>query len=53
MKGLLAKSYSGDDAVRKYEIIIFWSAEVPELRLPGCMAHGDTPECADQRTGGD
>ncbi len=33
----------------KYEIIIYWSkedvafiAEVPEL--PGCMAHGDTPE---------
>ena len=33
----------------KYEIIIHWSqedqlfiAEVPEL--PGCMAHGDTPE---------
>ena len=33
----------------KYEIVIFWSredeafvAEVPEL--PGCMAHGDTPE---------
>jgi predicted RNase H-like HicB family nuclease len=35
----------------KYEIIIFWSnedqafiAEVPEL--PGCMAHGDSPENA-------
>ncbi len=35
----------------KYEIIIFWSnedsafvAEAPEL--PGCMAHGDTPEIA-------
>jgi predicted RNase H-like HicB family nuclease len=35
----------------KYEIIIYWSkeddafiAEVPEL--PGCMAHGDTPETA-------
>ncbi len=33
----------------KYEIIIFWSeeddaflADVPEL--PGCMAHGDSPE---------
>jgi predicted RNase H-like HicB family nuclease len=33
----------------KYEIIIYWStednvfiAEVPEL--PGCMAHGQTPE---------
>ena len=33
----------------KYEIILFWSdednvfiADVPEL--PGCMAHGDTPE---------
>jgi len=33
----------------KYEIIIYWSnedeafiAEVPEL--PGCMAHGDSPE---------
>jgi predicted RNase H-like HicB family nuclease len=37
--------------VYKYEIIIYWSqedgvfiAEVPEL--PGCMAHGDTPEAA-------
>jgi predicted RNase H-like HicB family nuclease len=35
----------------KYEIIIYWSnedeafiAEVPEL--PGCMAHGATPENA-------
>ena len=35
----------------KYEIIIYWSdedkvfiADVPEL--PGCMAHGDTPELA-------
>jgi len=35
----------------KYEIILYWSnedqvfvAEVPEL--PGCMAHGDTPEKA-------
>jgi len=35
----------------KYEVIIFWSnedevfiAEVPEL--PGCMAHGNTPEYA-------
>jgi len=35
----------------KYEIIIYWSnednafiAEVPEL--PGCMAHGKTPEKA-------
>lgn len=35
----------------KYEIIIFWSdddqafvADVPEL--PGCMAHGDSPESA-------
>ena len=35
----------------KYEIIIYWSdedgafiAEMPEL--PGCMAHGDTPEAA-------
>lgn len=35
----------------KYEIIIYWSsedeafiAEVPEL--PGCMAHGSTPEDA-------
>ena len=35
----------------KYEIIIYWSdedelfiAEAPEL--PGCMAHGDTPETA-------
>jgi predicted RNase H-like HicB family nuclease len=37
--------------VHKYEIIIYWSnedrafvAEVPEL--PGCMAHGSTPEAA-------
>ncbi len=37
--------------MHKYEIIIYWSnedrvfiAEVPEL--PGCMAHGDTPEAA-------
>lgn len=37
--------------MQKYEIIIFWSeedqvfvAEVPEL--PGCMAHGDTPQGA-------
>ena len=35
----------------KYEVIIYWSnedqafvAEVPEL--PGCMAHGDTPQLA-------
>jgi len=35
----------------KYETIIYWSnedhvfvAEVPEL--PGCMAHGNTPESA-------
>jgi predicted RNase H-like HicB family nuclease len=37
--------------MHKYEIIIYWSnedqafiAEVPEL--PGCMAHGSTPESA-------
>jgi predicted RNase H-like HicB family nuclease len=37
--------------MHKYEIIIYWSredavfiAEVPEL--PGCMAHGETPEDA-------
>jgi predicted RNase H-like HicB family nuclease len=37
--------------MHKYEIIIYWSdedrafvAEVPEL--PGCAAHGDTPEAA-------
>jgi len=37
--------------VNKYEVIIYWSnedgvfiAEVPEL--PGCMAHGSTPEAA-------
>ena len=37
--------------MHKYEIIIYWSredgvfvAEVPEL--PGCVAHGDTPEAA-------
>ena len=35
----------------KYEMIIYWSdednvfiAEVPEL--PGCLAHGDTPDAA-------
>jgi predicted RNase H-like HicB family nuclease len=35
----------------RYEIILYWSdedalfiAEVPEL--PGCMAHGDSPEQA-------
>lgn len=35
----------------KYEVILYWShvdgafvAEAPEL--PGCMAHGDTPESA-------
>jgi predicted RNase H-like HicB family nuclease len=35
----------------RYEIILYWSredqvfiAEVPEL--PGCMAHGDTPQGA-------
>ncbi len=35
----------------KYEIIIYWSeedgafiADVPEL--PGCMAHGDSPDSA-------
>ncbi|MDE1889803.1 MAG: type II toxin-antitoxin system HicB family antitoxin [Planctomycetota bacterium] len=37
--------------MHKYEIIIYWSkedeafiAEVPEL--PGCMAHGESPEDA-------
>ncbi len=37
--------------MHKYEIIIYWSnengafvAEVPQL--PGCAAHGDTPETA-------
>lgn len=37
--------------MQKYEIILYWSnedkvfvAEVPEL--PGCMAHGKTPELA-------
>ena len=37
--------------MQKYEIILYWSnedklcvAEVPEL--PGCMAHGKTPEKA-------
>lgn len=37
--------------MHKYETIIYWSgedqafiAEVPEL--PGCMAHGQTPETA-------
>ena len=37
--------------MHKYEIIIYWSnedgafvAEIPEL--PGCAAHGDTPEAA-------
>lgn len=35
--------------MHKYEIVIFWGdeddafvAEVPEL--PGCMAHGDSPD---------
>ena len=39
------------DIFYRYEIIIYWSnedeafvAEVPEL--PGCMAHGDSPEDA-------
>ena len=37
--------------MHKYEIILYWSdidqlfiAEVPEL--PGCMAHGDSPQDA-------
>lgn len=37
--------------MHKYEVIIYWSeedqvfiAEVPEL--PGCAAHGSTPEAA-------
>ena len=37
--------------MHRYEMIIYWSAEddafvaeVPEL--PGCMAHGNTPESA-------
>jgi predicted RNase H-like HicB family nuclease len=37
--------------MHKYEIIIYWSdedgafvAEVPEL--PGCVAHGETPDSA-------
>ena len=37
--------------MHKYEVIIYWSeedgafvAEVPEL--PGCAAHGETPEVA-------
>ena len=37
--------------MHKYEVIIYWSdedeafvAEVPEL--PGCAAHGDTPNAA-------
>ncbi len=37
--------------MHKYETIIYWSdedqifvAEIPEL--PGCMAHGTTPEAA-------
>lgn len=37
--------------MHKYEIIIYWSdddqafvAEVPEL--PGCAAHGDSPQAA-------
>ena len=37
--------------IPKYEIVIYWGAEdgvfiaeVPEL--PGCLAHGDTPESA-------
>lgn len=37
--------------MHKYELIVYWSnedqvfvAEVPEL--PGCSAHGDTPQTA-------
>jgi predicted RNase H-like HicB family nuclease len=37
--------------MHKYEVIIYWSeedriyvAEIPEL--PGCAAHGDSPESA-------
>jgi len=37
--------------MQRYEIILYWSgedqlfvAEVPEL--PGCMAHGSTPQAA-------
>ena len=43
-------------ASRKYELIIWWSAEdevfvveVPEL--PGCVAHGETPEQAVKNVG--
>ena len=39
----------------KYEVIVYWSdddqvyvAEVPEL--PGCAAHGDTPDAALQNS---
>ena len=42
--------------IYKYETIIYWSdedqafvAEVPEL--PGCGAHGDTPDAALSRIG--
>ncbi len=40
----------GEAMIPKYEVVSFWSnddafiAEVPEL--PGCAAHGDTPETA-------
>ena len=41
--------------MNKYEIIIYWSnednafiAKVPEL--PGCIAHGETPEKAFKNT---
>ena len=42
---------SPNSEAEKYEIILYWSdeddvfvAEVPQL--PGCMAHGDTPEAS-------
>ena len=42
--------------MHKYEVIIYWSnedgvyvAEAPEL--PGCAAHGDTPEAALENIG--
>ena len=52
MRNIIAR-YGPEGGVyeHKYEIIIYWSnqdqvfiAAVPEL--PGCMAHGSTPEAA-------
>ena len=51
VRNIIVKYKLGGKLMYKYEIIIYWSkedavfiAEIPEL--PGCMAHGDTPEDA-------